>query len=427
MKILIKNGRVVDPSQKINKFMNLEITNGKITNLILKKAVNEKSFDEIIDAEGLIVAPGLVDIHVHLRDPGFKHKETVKTGSMAAAAGGFTSIACMPNTSPVNDRPEITKYILNKSKKLGLVNIYPISAITRSLNNLKLARIEANIKAGCVAVSDDGFPVSNSKLLFEAMQIGRKKAFPVISHCEDCSFSLDGVANEGKFSKRNGFKGIPNISEELGIIKDIAIAESTGAHLHVCHVSTKNSIEIIKQAKGRGVKVTCEATPHHFTISEDDILNCDPNYKMNPPLRTKADVRAIVKGLADDVVDIIATDHAPHSEDEKKIGFKKAPFGIIGLETALSLSLKLVHSKKVSLTSLIYKMSTKPSEIIKINRGTLRKGSVADVVIFDINKKVKIDKKIMHSKSTNTPFDGIQLKGKVIRTILNGKTVYNSN
>lgn len=426
MKILIKNGLVVDPSQKINKILNIEINNGIVSDLHSRKKVDDGRFDEIIDATGLVVAPGLVDIHVHLRDPGQKHKETIATGSKAAVAGGFTSIACMPNTSPVNDRPRITKYIIDKSKRTGLVNIFPIGAITHSLNNLKLAKILENIKAGCVAISDDGFPVSNSNLLFNAMNLANKNLFPVISHCEDCSFSLDGVANEGKFSRKHGLKGIPNISEELGIIKDIAIAEYTNAHLHVCHVSTKNSVQIIKEAKKRGVNVTCEATPHHFSISEDDIKNFNSNYKMNPPLRSRKDVKAIEKGLIDGVIDIIATDHAPHSEKEKSLGFKKAPFGIIGLETALPLSLKLVHEKKISLSKLISLMSTKPSEIINIKRGTLKKGSNADLVIFDINKIVTIDKNNMNSKSKNTPFNGSKLKGKVLKTILKGKTVYSS-
>ena len=426
MKILIKNGLLVDPSQKINKVMNIEVQNGIISNLHNRKNINEKIFDEVVDAKGLVVAPGLVDIHVHLRDPGFRHKETITSGSQAAVAGGFTSIACMPNTFPANDQPKITKYIIDKSKKIGLVNIFPIGAITKSLNNLKLAKIIENIKAGCVAISDDGFPVSNSKLLFDAMTLAKKNSFPVISHCEDCSLSLDGVANEGSFSKKYGLKGIPNISEELGIIKDIAIAEYTNAHLHICHVSTHNSVEIIKEAKSRGVNVTCEATPHHFTISDTDIKDCDSNYKMNPPLRDKRDVSAIKRGLIDGTIDIIATDHAPHSAKEKKAGFKNAPFGITGLETALPLSLKLVHDKKISLSNLISLMSTRPSKIININRGSLKKGLDADLVIFDMNRKITIDKKTMYSKSKNTPFHGIKLKGKVIRTILKGKIVYSS-
>ena len=427
MRTLIKNGLVVDPSQRIKKKMDLIINRGKVESLNMPGMKSVGGYTEVIDAKGLIVSPGLVDIHVHLRDPGFTRKETIHTGSMSAVAGGFTSIACMPNTNPVNDRPNVTKYILKKAKESGLLNIFPIGSITKAQSNKSLAKIVENFKSGCVAISDDGFPVSNLKLLYDAMIIARKKSFPVISHCEECSFSAGGVANEGKFSKKYALKGIPNISEELGIIKDIAVAESTMSHLHICHVSTLKSVEIIRDAKKRGVKVTAEATPHHFTISEDDIKGCSPNYKMNPPLRTKKDVSAIVKGLKQGVIDIIATDHAPHTEKEKALGFKNAPFGIIGLETALPLSLSLVHKKIITLSDLIYKMSTKPCEIINIDRGNLKKGSIADIVIFDMERKVKIDKAAMYSKSSNTPFNGINLKGKVLRTILKGKTVYSSS
>ena len=426
MRILIKDGLVVDPSSKISKKLDIVIRNNKIEKLSSNINDKEYSFDEIIDAKNLVVAPGFVDIHVHLRDPGYTHKETIATGSKAAVAGGFTSIACMPNTKPINDNASITEYILNEAKRISMLNIFPIGAITKSSKSRELASIKSNIKKGCVGVSDDGFPVTNSVLLFNAMQIAKQISVPVISHCEDLSLSLDGVANEGKFSKKYSLKGIPNISEELGIFRDIVIAEATGAHLHVCHVTAKGSVDIIREAKKRGVNVTCEATPHHFTLSEDNIKGCDPNFKMNPPLRSKEDVRSIVKGIKEDVIDIIATDHAPHTAKEKSAGFEKAPFGIIGLETALPLSLKLVENKKVSLSKLIYKMSTKPSEIININRGTLKVGSEADIVIFDINKKVKVNKNKMFSKSRNTPFDGQNLKGKVIRTICSGRTVYKS-
>tara|TARA_Y100001936_G_C16094023_1_gene689814 strand:- start:7814 stop:9094 length:1281 start_codon:yes stop_codon:yes gene_type:complete len=426
MRILIKNGLVVDPSLKLSKKINIVIKDSKIQEISNKKSFKEDSFDEIIDAKNLIVAPGFVDIHVHLRDPGYKHKETISTGSKAAVAGGFTSIACMPNTKPINDNSTITDYILEEAKKISLLNIYPIGAITKSSKSRDLASIKSNIRRGCVGISDDGFPVTNSVLLFNAMQIAKEISVPVISHCEDLSLSLDGVANEGKFSRKYSLKGIPNISEELGIFRDIVIAEATGAHLHVCHVTAKGSVDIIRDAKKRGVNVTCEAAPHHFTLSEDDIKNCSPDYKMNPPLRTKKDVKAIIDGLKENVIDIIATDHAPHTAKEKSVGFAKAPFGIIGLETALPLSLNLVHTKKISLSDLIYKMSTKPSEIININRGTLKVGSEADIVIFDINAKVKINKNSMLSKSKNTPFDGHNLKGKVIRTICSGRTVFKS-
>lgn len=427
MRILIKNGLVVDPSSKINRRLNLIINRGKVEQLTANNSFKNNNFNEIIDAKNFIVAPGLVDIHVHLRDPGFKHKETIETGSKSAAAGGFTSITCMPNTKPINDNPKVTNYILQKAKKVSLVNIFPIGAITKSQKSTQLASILDNIRNGCIGISDDGYPVTDSELLFDAMEIARKLSVPVISHCEDLSLSQGGVANEGKFSKKYSLKGIPNISEELGILRDIGIAEITNSHLHICHVTTKKSVEIIRDAKSRGIKVTAEATPHHFTISEDDIKGCNSNYKMNPPLRTREDVESIILGLKHNVIDIIATDHAPHSEKEKSVGFKKSPFGIIGLESSLPLSLNLVHEKIISLSDLIYKMSTKPSEIININRGSLKKGSIADIVIFDMNAKIKIDKNKMFSKSKNTPFHGFDLKGKVIRTILRGKTVFNAS
>ena len=427
MRILIKNGLVVDPSSKTKKHLNIIVNKERIEKLTSSNISKEDGFNEVVDATNLIVAPGLVDIHVHLRDPGFKYKETIKTGSQSAVAGGFTSIACMPNTKPVNDNPKITDYIVSEAKKSLLVNVFPIGAITKSSKSTELAMIKSNIQSGCVGISDDGFPVTNPVLLFKAMEIAKKLSIPVISHCEDLSLSLNGVANEGKFSQKYSLKGIPNISEELGILRDISIAEATNSHLHICHVTTKKSVEIIRDAKNRGVRVTAEATPHHFTLSEDDIKNCDANYKMNPPLRFREDVEAIILGLKNNVIDVIATDHAPHSEKEKSLGFKKAPFGIIGLETALPLSLNLVHKKIISLSDLIYKMSTRPSEIININRGSLKKGSIADIVIFDMNAKNKIDKSTMYSKSKNTPFHGFNLKGRVVRTIVGGRTVFNSS
>ena len=427
MRILIKNGLVVDPSSKTNKYLNVIVNKERIEQLTSRDISRDDDFNEVIDATNLVVAPGLIDMHVHLRDPGFKYKETIKTGSQSAVAGGFTSIACMPNTKPVNDNPKITDYIISEAKKSLLVNVFPIGAITKSSKSAKLAMIESNIKSGCVGISDDGFPVTDPVLLFKAMEIAKKLSVPVISHCEDLSLSLNGVANEGRFSQKYSLKGIPNVSEELGILRDISIAEATNSHLHICHVTTKKSVDIIRDAKNRGVRVTAEATPHHFTLSEDDIKDCDANYKMNPPLRFREDVEAIILGLKNNVIDVIATDHAPHSEKEKSLGFKKAPFGVIGLETALPLSLSLVHKKIISLSDLIYKMSTRPSEIININRGSLKKDAIADIVIFDMNAKNKIDKSTMYSKSKNTPFHGFDLQGRVVRTIVGGRTVFNSS
>jgi len=426
MRTLIVNGRVLDPSQKLNKKINVELNNNKIVNFFSnsKKAkYNNKTF-KIIDAKGKIVSPGFIDLHVHLRDPGLKHKETIKTGSLAAAAGGFTSIACMPNTYPPNDNSKITEYILNTADKDSKVNIYPIGAITKKQLGKELANIEQNINAGCIAISDDGFPVTNSKLLYEAMTISKKLGVPVISHCEECSLSKDGVMNESKFSKKFNLPGIPNSSEELGILRDIFIAEYTHAHLHICHVSTRGSIEIIRNAKKRGLNITCEATPHHFNLCDEDIDIKNPDFKMNPPLRSYDDMVAIRNGIKDGTIDIIATDHAPHSKKEKSLGFLKSPFGIIGLETALPLSLNLVREKYLNLQQMINMLSCIPAKISKINRGTLKKGSIADIVIFDEKKKYKLTSDFIWSKSINTPFINKTLIGMVDKTIVDGNVIF---
>ena len=374
----------------------------------------------------MIVSPGFIDLHVHLRDPGLVHKENIKSGSDSAASGGFTSIACMPNTLPPNDNPKITKYILKTAAKDSKINIFPIGTITKNQQGNELSKIEENIKSGCIAISDDGFPVVNSKLLYEAMMISKKMGVPVISHCEECSLSKDGVINEGKYSKKFSLPGIPNSSEELGVLRDIFIAEYTKAHLHVCHVSTEGSVEIIRQAKKNGVNVTCEATPHHFTLCDADINHKNSNYKMNPPLRSKKDMLAIRNALKDNTIDIIATDHAPHSEREKSKGFAKSPFGIIGFETALPLSLDLVRNNFLSLFELVDKLSCRPAKLSKIKRGSLKKGSIADITIFDPNKKFKFTKKMVNSKSKNSPFLGKILIGKVFITIVNGKIIFDN-
>ncbi|NSW98607.1 dihydroorotase [bacterium] len=424
MNFYLINGLVIDPSQNILKKVNLEVRNGKIFRFFQGKPDIKSSKNKIYDVKNYIVSPGFVDIHVHLRDPGLTHKESIKTGSMAAAAGGFTSIACMPNTSPPNDEPKITKYILDKAKKDSKINIFPIGAITKKQKDKELARILDNITAGCVGISDDGFPVSNSRLLYEAMLIAKAEKVPVISHCEDCFLSGDGVMTEGHYSKKFKVPGISNLSEELGIIHDLAIAEKTGCHLHVCHVSTKGSVELIRQAKRKGINVTCEVAPHHFTLCDRDVDIKNSNYKMNPPLRSKRDLNSIINGISDGTIDIIATDHAPHTDNEKSVGFKKAPFGIIGLETALPLSLNLVRKNKIDLMSLINMLSTKPSKIINVKKGTLKKGSAADITVFDPNRYFTFKKDNILSKSFNSPFLDKRFKGKVLYTFTAGNKIY---
>lgn len=427
MSILIKGGRVIDPSQDIDRVTNVLIEGGMIKSFPRSTAKFEKSSKtKVINARGKIVSPGFVDIHVHLREPGFEHKETIKTGCESAAAGGFTTIVCMPNTNPVNDNASVTEYILLKARTEGIVNVFPIGAITKGEKGESLAQIGEMYEAGCVGVSDDGMPVMNSKVMRHAMEYVKAFDIPVISHAEDKNLSGNGVMNEGEMSTRLGLEGIPCASEDVMVSRDINVAELTGAHLHICHVSSEASVRLIRAAKKRGVRVTAEVTPHHFTLTDEAVDRYETNAKMNPPLRSKADMKACIEGLKDGTIDVIATDHAPHSEDEKKVEFNLAPFGIVGLETALPLSLKLVDDKVLTLNQMVSKLTDAPSEILNLNRGTLKKGAPADVVIFDPKKKVTIDRESFHSKGKNTPFHGWELKGEINYTIVNGKVVYSA-
>jgi len=425
--ILIKGGRIIDPSQGIDAVSNVLIENGKIKSYPkTTKKVEQDERIKVIDAKGKIVCPGLVDIHVHLREPGFEHKETIRTGCESAAAGGFTTIVCMPNTNPVNDNASVTEYILLKARTEGKVNVFPIGAITKGEMGETLAQIGEMYEAGCVGVSDDGMPVMNSKVMRHAMEYVQAFDIPVISHAEDKNLSGRGVMNEGEVSTQLGLAGIPCASEDVMVSRDITVAELTGARLHICHVSTAGSVRLIRAAKKRGVKVTAEATPHHFSLTDEAVGRYDTNAKMNPPLRSAKDREAVIEGLRDGTLDAIATDHAPHSEDEKKVEFDLAPFGIVGLETALPLSLKLVEDGALSLNQMISKLTDAPSQIMNLGKGTLKIGKGADVVIFDPDEEVTIDRGKFHSKSKNCPFHGWKLKGKVYYTIVNGKIVYSS-
>lgn len=427
MSILIKGGRIIDPSQGIDAVSNVLIENGKIKSYPkTTKKIEQDERVKVIDAKGKIVCPGLVDIHVHLREPGFEHKETIRTGCESAAAGGFTTIVCMPNTNPVNDNASVTEYILLKARTEGKVNVFPIGAITKGEMGETLAQIGEMYEAGCVGVSDDGMPVMNSKVMRHAMEYVQAFDIPVISHAEDKNLSGRGVMNEGEVSTQLGLAGIPCASEDVMVSRDITVAELTGARLHICHVSTAGSVRLIRAAKKRGVKVTAEATPHHFSLTDEAVGRYDTNAKMNPPLRSAKDREAVIEGLRDGTLDAIATDHAPHSEDEKKVEFDLAPFGIVGLETALPLSLKLVEDGALSLNQMISKLTDAPSQIMNLGKGTLEIGVGADVVIFDPDEEVTIDRGKFHSKSKNCPFHGWKLKGKVYYTIVNGKIVYSS-
>lgn len=425
MSILIKGGRIIDPSRDFDKVGNLLIEKGLVKSYPDDIRKLEKHSDvKVLDAAGKIVCPGLVDLHVHLREPGYEHKETIRTGCESAAAGGFTSIVCMPNTNPINDNASVTEYIMLKARTEGIVNVFPLGAITKGENGETLAQIGEMFEAGCVGVTDDGMPVMNSKVMRHAMEYVKAFDIPVISHSEDLNLSGNGVMNEGDMSTLLGLTGIPNASEDVMVSRDITLAELTGTRLHICHVSTAGAVRLIRAAKGRGVRVTAEAAPHHFTLTDKAVAEYDTNAKMKPPLRSEADREAVREGLRDGTIDVIATDHAPHSEDEKMVEFDLAPFGIVGLETALPLSLKLVDDGVLTLNEMIAKLTHLPAAVINVRKGGLNPGDTADILIFDPDKKVTIDREKFRSKSKNTPFSGWDLKGAVLYTIVNGNIVY---
>lgn len=428
-RMLINNGHIIDPSQNIDGIGDILIENGKIARIALKvgrsegrKGGSSELPDLItINATGLHVFPGLVDIHCHLREPGFEYKETIASGTASAVRGGFTSICCMPNTKPVNDNSTVTVFIMKKAVEEGLCNVYPIGAITKGQKGEELAEMGIMAEAGCVAFSDDGMPVENSLLMRRALEYSKTFGAPVISHCEDKCLAVGGVMNEGRLSAVLGLKGIPNAAEDVMVARDIILAELTGAKLHIAHVSTAGAVALIKYAKERGIRITAETCPHYFSITEDAVRGYNTGAKVNPPLRTQKDVDAIKEGLQDGTIDVIATDHAPHHRDEKMQEFDRAPFGISGFETALSLSLGLVHKGVISLSSLVSMMSYVPARILGINKGTLKEGADADIVIVDIGKEYNVDPSEFLSKGKNTPFSGYQLKGRPVYTFVGGR------
>ena len=425
MKILIKNGHVVDPVNNIDKVTDIFIDKGVIAEVGADSELEGLEM-EVIDASGKIVSPGLVDMHVHLRDPGQEYKEDIETGTKSAAFGGVTSVACMPNTKPVVDNEALVTYIKSKAKDTGYVNVYPIGAISKGLQGKELAEIGEMKFAGAVAISDDGRPVVDSGLMRHAMEYADMFDMTVISHCEDLGLANDGYMNEGPTATAMGLRGISRASEEVMVSRDILIAEATGTAIHIAHVSTRGSVELVRQAKKRGVRVTCETCPHYFTLTEKAVEGFNTNAKMNPPLRTDDDVEAIKEGLADGTIDCIVTDHAPHHIDEKQCEFALAYNGIIGLETSLGLSLKyLVKTGVLTITELIEKMSVNPSKILGISKGSLAEGKIADVIIFDPEKEWTVDINKLHSKSKNSPYDGWTLCGKPEYVIVNGEIVIN--
>jgi dihydroorotase len=425
MKLLIKNGHLIDPQAHENTGMSVLIEDG-IVSAWLKQ--NEKAPEdaEVFDASGLLVAPGFIDLHVHLREPGQEHKETIASGCAAAVAGGWTSVCPMPNTQPINDNAAITRYMIEQAERAGLANVFPVGAITKESSGNELAEMGEMKAAGAVAVSDDGRPVPNSGMMRRAMQYAKDFDLPVVDHCEDKSLSSGGVMHEGKLSLLLGLKGMPALAEEIDAVRDIILAKETGAHIHIAHISTKNAIEAVRRAKNEGINVTCEVTPHHFTLTDNAVEGYDTNTKMSPPLRSEEHLEAILEGLKDGTIDAIATDHAPHHADEKALEYDSAPFGITGLETAIGLAFnELVHKGIVDLVRLVELCSTNPAKIFKLqNRGTLKVGSIADVTILDLELEWTYKNSDSKSKSRNSPFDNRNFTGAAVATIVGGKIVY---
>lgn len=417
--ILIKNGHVIDPANNIDEKLDLLIADGKIAKLGKPGSISPNGA-ELIDATGKLVVPGLIDMHVHLREPGFEYKETIATGTAAAEAGGFTSVCCMPNTNPINDNRSVAEFILSQAKGAP-ARVYPIAAITKGSKGEELTEMGELHDAGCFAVSDDGKPVMSAGIMRRAMEYSRIFDLLVISHCEDLSLSGKGVMNEGFVSTELGLRGIPRAAEDVMTGRDIALAEQTVSRLHIAHVSTAGSVELIRAAKKRGVKVTAETCPHYFTLTEEAVRGYNTMAKMNPPLRTAADVTAVKEGLKDGTIDVIATDHAPHAQDEKSGEFDYVPFGIIGLETALGLTLKLVQEGVLSLPDAVKKLSLNPAKALKIPGGTLSTGADADIAIIDPDLDWTVDSSLFKSKSRNTPFNGWKLRGRAVRTIVQGR------
>lgn len=421
-RIAIKNGRVMDPASGHDAVADVVVENGVVVAI---GANLDTTGCEIFDATGTIVAPGFIDMHVHLREPGFEHSETIETGGRAAAAGGFTSVCCMPNTNPVNDSAVVTTYIIERARRFSPVNVYPIGAITKGSNGEELAAIGAMKQAGIVAISDDGRPVMNARVMRRAMETAKAFGLPVINHCEDLNLSAGGDMHEGFESARLGLRGIPACSEDVMVARDILLAEVTGAKYHVAHISARHSVEMVRFAKAKGLPVTTEVCPHHFTLADQDIKPFDSNYKMKPPLRSCFDVEAVTEGLATGAIEVIATDHAPHPGSEKMQEFERCPFGITGLETAIGLSLEqLVHTGRVSLMRMVEMFTVNPDRVVSLGKGRLTVGGVADITIFDTERKWTFDLNKSQSKSRNSPFHGREFRGGQVAAMVGGQFVW---
>ena len=428
MKKLLKGGRVVDPANGIDGMLDVLIEGDRIARVGRDLPAEGVAVIEI--PPGLIVCPGLIDMHVHLREPGQEHKETVASGTAAAVAGGFTAVACMPNTSPVNDNANVTLLILAKARDANLARVYPIGAVSKGSKGELLADIAELRQAGCVAITDDGHPTATAMLMRRALEYAGMFDMPLVEHCEDPSLKGDGVAHEGFHASSLGLRGIPGACEALGAERGILLAELTGSHFHVAHMSARQSMRAVRKGKEAGIRVSCEVAPHHFTLTDEALakpIPYDTNTKMNPPLRELADRDAMIAGIADGTVDVIATDHAPHHYDEKNVEFDRAPFGIVGLETCVPLTFdRLLHAGHITLPRMIELLSTNPARVLRVPGGTLSAGATADITILAPNLKVTIAAKSLRSKSKNTPFDGWDLQGGVAATIVGGRTVYSN-
>jgi dihydroorotase len=425
MRLLIANGYVIDPTQGVNGEKSLLVEGGRIAAVLARNEARPEGV-EVFDATGLVVAPGFIDLHTHLREPGQEYKETVESGAAAAVAGGWASVCAMPNTDPVNDNPAVTRFVIEQAERAALANVFPVGAITKGSRGEELAEMGEMKRAGIVAVTDDGRPVPSAGLMRRAMEYARGFDLTVMDHCEDRTLAAGGVMHEGAWSLRLGLRGHPALAEELDALRDCALAELTGARLHLAHVSTRGALEAVRRAKEKGLHVTCEAAPHHFTLTDEAVRDYDTNTKMCPPLRSPDHLEAVLEGLRDGTIDAIATDHAPHHADEKALEYDNAPFGITGLETAVGLALdRLVHEGVVSLERLVELCSTTPARIFRLEgRGTLRPGAWADVTVLDPDLTWTFDAARSRSKSRNTPFGGRAMRGAAVATFVAGRLVY---
>lgn len=424
MRLLIANGYVVDPSQGLNSGKNLLLEDGRVTDVLDRSEAVPENI-EVFDATGLLVAPGFIDLHVHLREPGQEYKETIASGAAAAVAGGWTSICAMPNTDPVNDSPAVTRFVIEQGQRAGLANVFPVGALTKASAGKELAEMGEMKQAGIVAVSDDGRPVANSEMMRRAMEYATGFDLTVVDHCQEPALSKNGVMHEGRWSLILGLKGMPAAAEEIDAIRDCVLAKLTKARVHLAHVSTRGAVDAVRRAKELGLRVSCEVAPHHWTLTDEAVSDYDTNTKMSPPLRSSDHVGALLEGLRDGTIDAIATDHAPHHADEKALEFDEAPFGIIGLETAVGLAFDLVHQGLITLERLVELCSTNPARLFSLtDRGTLRKGAWGDVTILDPEFEWSFEVSRSKSKSRNTPFSGRKMKGAAVATIVGGRVVY---